>query len=76
MSFNRCIMQNNFYLFSLVINWKVVLRRFWFISKLKTAVIINYKAICYTYSYSLYHYTALKDIEVRFLKSLLLLQLK
>lgn len=68
-------MQNNFYLFSLVINWKVVLRRFWFISKLKTAVIINYKAICYTYSYSLYHYTALKDIEVRFLKSLLLLQL-
>ena len=68
-------MQNNFYLFSLVINWKVVLRRFWFISKLKTAVIINYKVICYKYSYNLYHYTALKDTEVRFLKSLLLLQL-
>ena len=67
MSFNRCIMQNNFYLFSLVINW--------FISKLKTAVIINNKVICYTYSYNLYHYTALKDTEVRFLKSLLLLQL-
>lgn len=68
-------MQNNFYLFSLVINWKVVLRRFWFISKLKTAVIINNKVVCYTYSYNLYHYTALKDTEVRFLKSLLLVQL-
>ena len=68
-------MQNNFYLFSIVINWKVVLRRFCFISKLKTTVIINYKVICYTYSYNLYHYTALKDTEVRFLKSLLLLQL-